>query len=101
MKDPHLLLIRFSALGSASGSPWVALDDSWGSLGQPWGFLATILGPLGAPQWLPREALGSLWGPSWAPGSLSWKVWTSKTTTNDVTLTDFWIIFRTEIDGGC
>ena len=68
-------LIRFSALGGASGSPWVALDDPWGSLGQPLGLQETTLGPFGAPLGLPEEPLGSLWGSSWAPLGLQGSIW--------------------------
>ena len=61
-------LTRFSALGGASGSPWVALDDPWGSLGQPWGLQETTLGPLRLLWVAPR----SLWGASGDPPGLPW-----------------------------
>ena len=63
-------LPRFSALGGASGSSWVALGDPWGSLWRPWRLQGTTLGRLGAPPGLPRDPPGTLWGSPWPPRGL-------------------------------
>ena len=77
---------RFGVILASLGSPWAPFCLPGGSTGGLWRLFKSVLGPARV-TWRHQ---GSIWEGFYLQNNQKW-----------FDLTDFWIIFGTEIDGGC